>query len=414
MDPFVKAIRRGTWPRWSLWIVLLLCCDGAWAAPSVGEPNHVRVELLTMGQGLRFYSAFGHAALRVRSKDADLVYNFGYTSFEDPKLAIHFARGEATFWAATSTFARTMRHYRLVDRTVYRQQLNLTPGQHRRLAALLASTVSGPESRYQYHHYFDNCATRLRDAIDDAVDGAVREQLQGQPTAFTLRQLTREGFARVLPLLLFTDYLLGRPIEQVIDWWQAAFLPELLSQGLERVSVHGRPLAGPRITLYRRGEPLPPGNPLGAVWALAAAAVALTLLAGLAGMLYRRGNRSSGLLLLPVVLSLGLLSLPLWFAVLFTSLWELRLNELVLLFWPTDLLLLGLCWRWLRGRFVAGRLLRAYVRARVLIVSLAALGHAVGLLTQRPLIWLAVVGLPLLALHLALRRPPTPVTDPSA
>jgi hypothetical protein len=93
---------------------------------------------------------------------------------------------------------------------------------------------------------------------------------------------------------------------------------------------------------------------------------------------------------------------------LFSTVAEGRANELLLVFPPTDLALLGVALRWLRGRAVAGRLLRGYAVARLGLALLSLGGHATGLLVQEPrsLVVVALVAaVGLVALTWRLRPP---------
>jgi hypothetical protein len=56
----------------------------------------------------------------------------------------------------------------------------------------------------------------------------------------------------------------------------------------------------------------------------------------------------------------------------------------------TDLLLIGVALRWLRGRGEAGRLLRGYAMARLALVLLVLVGHATGILIQQPRVMVAL------------------------
>jgi hypothetical protein len=233
------------------------------------------------------------------------------------------------------------------------------------------------------------------------------------PSGHTLRDLTRAGFAGRLGVLLLTELLVGRRVDEPIDRWRAAFLPRLLDQELRDAGLAEEWAA----ILHRRGAPSPlDHDPLAGVKLLwAAAALSVLLAAGLA-LLARRRSRWSGLVLLVLALPLGLAALLIWALAIYSSLPELRGNELLLVLWPTDLALLWPAVRWLRGRLHAGRALRAYATVRAAVVALAALGHLVGVLYQQPRSWLlaaAALAAGLLALR-ALPRAPGPTSSTTA
>ncbi len=351
-----------------------------------------------MGPGPGLFARFGHAALRVRHTDGlDMVYNFGHTRFHDPKLVWDFLRGAALFWAEASSWRTTVSLYRADDRTIYAQPLALSPAAARRLAELLDASV-GPKKRYVYDHFDDNCSTRPRDLIDKVVGGAVRRALDEKPTDKTFRDHVRAGFAGRLDVLLGTELIMGREVDAKITRWQASFLPSEFRDAIQHVMVNGRALAGPPIVVYRRKAASPTtGDPRAGQHILWFALMVLVLFGGMGTLQLRQGKRSAGLAVLLLALTLGLLAVIPWALLFVTRLPDLSRSELTALFWPTDLLLLGLGFRLLRGRFFAGRWLRGYLAVRLGVAGVALLAQLPGWFRQ-PLVWtlLSLVSLTLL------------------
>jgi hypothetical protein len=360
------------------------------AGPSkgaVGAPRAPTVELITMGPGPGLFARFGHAALRVRHLDGhDIVYNFGYTRFDNPALVWDFLGGAALFWAEASSWQTTVASYRDDDRSLFAQPLALSPSAATRLARLLERSV-GPKSRYVYDHFDDNCSTRPRDLIDKVVGGAVRKALDRKATKQTFRDHVRVGFAGRIGVLIGIELIMGREVDSKITRWQASFLPAELRDAIQHVTVDGRALAGPPIVVYRRKSPSPTaGDPRAGLHVLWFAAMVLVLFGGMGTLQLRRGRRSVGFSVLLLALVLGLLALIPWALLFLTKLPDLWKNELTALFWPTDLLLLGFGVRLLRGRFYAGRLLRGYLRIRLGVVGVALVAQLPGWFRQ-PLVW---------------------------
>ena len=385
--------------------LLFLVC---WLAPAPARAA-AEVELLTMGPGESLYARFGHSALRVRSDDGrDLVYNFGYTRFDDPYLIWRFLRGTTVFWVQTASYQRTLIDYASDDRSMFRQSLYLTPAEHAELARLLRWNAKPENREYRYHHFRDNCATRPRDLIDRVSGGVVREQLAGRPSGLRLRLLVHQGLVGQLPLLVLCDLLLGRSLDRTLSTWEAAFLPRILMEALPTVRrVDGSPLAGPPRPEYLRREPSPlDGDPRAGDHLLRVLALVVLVLSASIAVLARRAPRVTGALLSLLALPLGLAGLLVWGVAAVTSVPELRFNENLLLLWPTDLVLTWVGLRWLRGRAAAGRVLRSYAGLRLAVPLAAALGHVFGLLVQQPLSFLAISACFGAALPLACRALP--------
>jgi hypothetical protein len=156
--------------------------------------------------------------------------------------------------------------------------------------------------------------------------------------------------------------------------WDAMFLPDYLRRGVEEYFG-----ARPEVLNQRRG-PVPEGDPLLGRYAIAAAGGLFALLVGLAALSRRRGAFRAALVLVGLVL--GLLGAVYATLAIFSTMPEMRHNELLLVFLPTDLALL----------FLRGRWLRAYLFARL------------ALLVQPVWAPLVAVGAPFLVAALGVRR----------
>ena len=156
------------------------------------------------------------------------------------------------------------------------------------------------------------------------------------------------------------------------------------------------PLAGKGERIYSRWKPQAVTDEAGmSTTVVFGAATALLALLALLGLLRAPGgSRFAGGAVLVYGLLAGVVGLLVAALVLISAVPELRQNELVLLYWPTDLLLLGVALRWLWGRPRAGRLVRGYAWFKVAVAVLWGIGQVTGVLYQRPLVvaLFAVVG----------------------
>jgi hypothetical protein len=326
-----------------------------------------------MGVGEDVFSAFGHAAICVDGR----CYNYGTADFRTPlPLTWDFIRGRALFWVSLLDEQSMVRFYRYADRTVWRQTLTLTPAQAEALAAALVASTDEKVKYYRYHHFNDNCTTRIRDLIDRATDGALKRDATSRTLSF--RQWAREGFAGHVGLLAVTELLLGRSSDQVTDTWAAMFLPSEM-----RDMVQKRLGAVPEVVYQSRRPPL-----TGARWL--GHALFITVGALLAALIWLAGRRWPRASLVPTALLLGLVALILDALFILSSFPELTRNEALLAFWPTDFAL----------PFLSRRALRGYTTVRLAVLAILALGHLVGL--TQPLSPLIMIGLPLLTIRVKL------------
>ncbi len=130
-----------------------------------------------MGPGRSVYERYGHNAIWIRDLDTgtDLVYNYGTFDFTTPGFVTNFIKGRPRYWLGVSDLGETLRQYTHAERDVVAQELNLSPAQRSELATYLAYNAL-PENRvYTYDYFLDNCSTRVRDALDRVLQGALRD-----------------------------------------------------------------------------------------------------------------------------------------------------------------------------------------------------------------------------------------------
>jgi len=357
------------------------------------------VHLYTMGVGQALFERFGHAAIclhQPRRASEDLCFNYGTADFQTPvPLTWSFLRGRAEFWVATMTRRTMMAHYRTIDRTVWRQVLPLTDEQARAVARRLLHDAQ-PENRYfTYHHFDDNCTTRLRDLIDEATHGRLREGSDDR-MPFTYRDVVRRGFAADTWLVVSSDLFLGRASDVAPTRWQAMFLPEVF-----RAEVARRFEAPPVVLYARRGPPIDTNDP---GWAVRLWLVLIGLLLTVPVLLAFKWRRWEQTLVAFPATALGSIGLLLWAVAVVSPLPELRWNEALLLFIPIDLSLPFISRRWRRR--LAG--------VRLAIVGVAALLLAVGVL--RSPLWAAMVmvAVPLIGCAGLRSPPPGPLRGPTS
>ena len=333
------------------------------AAPSPALPGDrpPLIDVYTMGPGDELFSRFGHAAICVTDAQSPLgrCYNYGTADFSTPgPLTWSFVRGRALFWVSVRPLPAMLRSYADEDRTLWRQRLPLPAAAARALAVTLHAADVREATYYRYHHFNDNCTTRVRDLVDAATGGALHRDTAA-PGDPPLREYVRRGFAGQPLLLLLTDLLLGRAADRPTSRWQGMFLPELLRSELQM-----RLGAAPEV-VYTRRQPILFGSSLGGPWLL----VPLGALLLVAELATRRRPRWGAKL---VGAGLGLVGLLVAGLAACSALPELRYNEAVLLCLPSDLLLLGLPVRWAV----------AYARLRLCGLLLCAGALAASLLIQ--------------------------------
>jgi Domain of unknown function (DUF4105) len=347
------------------------------------------IELVTMGVGSLIWERHGHIALCVREADShdDRCYNYGIGDFRHPLgMAWGFFRGTQSFWVGKASVSDMLSIYLHADRTIWVQPLPLTAEQKKQVIAKLEHDILEPNKFYAYDHFWDNCTTRVRNVIDEAIGGklaAMNEPTDGR----TFRDLAREGFYGMRVPLLVTDLAMGRVTDRVPTYHERMFLPQYL-----REAVHKLWGIAPIAAYERRGPPAPPDGPSGRVW-FAIVIVLLTSPAWVFRRLGRRGGNPGRLARIGLAVSIlpyVLLGSVLLFLAIISPLPYVRWNETCLVLLPLDVLALVLSP--LRRRL--------YARGRLVMLAALAMLDLVGVIKQPllaailwPAIPLAVVGL---------------------
>lgn len=226
------------------------------AAEEIGAA--LRVSVLTFGQGKEVFELFGHNALRIQNliTGEDLAYNWGMFSFDEPNFLGRFLSGDTRYWVEAFPTPWLLDVYAKQNRETEEQELALTPPQRFTLDSLVRENAREENRYYRYDYFRDNCSTRLRDALNAALGGALERRFVPINTEWTYRsesvRLTAEaGLAQA-----GIDVALGPRADDPITAWQSMFIPMRLRDYLRDVTVptaEGRvmPLVLTERELYR-------------------------------------------------------------------------------------------------------------------------------------------------------------------
>ena len=206
-------------------------------SPSVS--SRFIISVLTFGPGDAIFERYGHNAIRVRDTvtGSDLAYNWGMFAFEDPGFLRRFLSGETRYWVAAFPSQPLIEVYQSQDRATEEQILALTPTQAEALALAVARNALPAHREYRYDYFRDNCSTRVRDALDDALGGILRPQFTALQTDLTYRSESRRLSAPDPFAQAGIELALGPKADTRMTAWETMFIPMRLRDHLRSVTV---------------------------------------------------------------------------------------------------------------------------------------------------------------------------------
>ncbi|GAB3343254.1 DUF4105 domain-containing protein [Marilutibacter aestuarii] len=386
-----------------LWLLLALSA-GAWA--QAGDAP--RIGVVTMQPGEVFFERFGHNAILVEDPATGeaTAYNFGYFDPTEPDFVARFVKGHMRYQLAALPIAQDLRYYEQVGRGVSIQWLALTDAQARALAASLAENARPENAHYRYDYFTDNCSTRVRDALDATLGGALARQTQGRSHGTSFRSEALRLASPAPWMWLGFDIGLGPAADVPQPLWGESFVPMRLASALREVAnpATGKPLVESEQDVLPHRLPPEPVERARAWWPWALAGVLLGY--GMAWLARHRPRlvAATALPIWALAGTLGALMLFIWFGTEHRFGWA---NRNLFLLSPLCWLLLPGGWRIARGR-AGGRLFGLVLAAVAVLPVVGLFSYWLPVSPQQNLHWIVVLGPVHAGLWVALRSKAAP------
>ena len=356
--------------------LMLVAVAPAHAGIANAPGANLRVSLITYGPGETYWERFGHDAIELRDSVSGeaINFNYGVFDFNEKNFFLNFARGRMHYLMDAAPSALDESDFIDSGRSVTRQSLALSADQAAALRDFLLWNLRPENAGYRYDYYVDNCTTRVRDALNQALGGVLKTQLGARPGGMTYRQQTVRLMSAQPWLMLVLDLGLGPYADQPLNAWQESFLPMVLQAQLREVRVdngHGglQPLVQNERLVSPNRLQVPPATAPDLRPPLALAGLLLAALIVLTRRTWRPGFVALGTLYLSAAGLVGILLLALWTLTSHHAAWA---NANLLLFNPLAFALLPTLWRARRGvmpsRFTQGVILLQLVAALVAVL----------------------------------------------
>ena len=243
---------RLTHPKQILFTVSVLISTGHSFYANAQLSDSAQVSILTIYPGDAIYSLWGHSALRIEdtATQTDISYNYGTFDFRSPiSFMLRFAYGKLDYQLSLNHSTALIEHSWLaLERGVVEQRLNMTAEEIRTLFRYLSINAL-PENRvYRYDFLYDNCATRILDALEFALQTQIADSTS---TGVSFRNLIRPYLHKHAALDLAINLAMGSPVDHSATQRQLSFLPVELQILLENSQTGaGSPMVAQTDTLY--------------------------------------------------------------------------------------------------------------------------------------------------------------------
>jgi hypothetical protein len=255
---------------------------------------------------------------------------------------------------------------------------------------------------YRYYYFKDTCSTRVRDLLNDALDGQLYKEFSQKAAPTNLRKIV-QTYTRPLSFVdLILDILMNDRIDAPLNQWDEAFLPVALRRMLLQSANPALKTSTKTSPLVSQSEliielPLPPTPPLSGhhFYLIAGGLTGFFTLLALSS--FKRGliaNSASAIRLLGAAAlfygtTMGILGLILAANWLWLDNPDGSHNANLWFFWPLDLIYIFWGWRWLirakqisYARLLDQRMAFHYQDFHLIVASLGVILWYSGLINQ--------------------------------
>ncbi|MDP5231695.1 MAG: DUF4105 domain-containing protein [Cellulophaga sp.] len=226
----------------SILLYTLLIAAFGFSQPELSSSS--TISILTVGTADELHSKFGHSAIRVQDAvlGIDVVYNYGFFDFSTPNFYVKFTRGKLLYRLVRERFSDFLYGYELENRWVREQELDLSTDQKNELLKFLEVNYL-PENRYyKYDFLFDNCSTRLPDALKSVLKEDLVFDYSHIQNRYTFRELIHQNLEVNSWSNFGIDLALGSVIDREAMPYEQLFLPIYVYQQLPYNTLNSKKL----------------------------------------------------------------------------------------------------------------------------------------------------------------------------
>jgi len=248
----------------ALFILFLIFVIGITSAQSNILSPEAEISVLTIGPGASLNDSFGHNGFRIKDdiKGTDIVFNYGVYDFNAPNFYLKFAQGKLNYLIGVNYYEDFFNDYISQNRTIKEQVLNLSQSEKQKLFDYLINNYKPENRRYLYDFFFDNCATKIKEVTNIALDNTIQFNEPKDFEQQTFRELIHSHLNRNSWGCFGIDLALGSVIDKKASPEEHMFLPKYIHEffGNATIKNSGEPLVKANKILYKKIDNETPTN----------------------------------------------------------------------------------------------------------------------------------------------------------
>lgn len=230
-------------------LILILFITSASNAQFGSLSPAAEISIITIGPGAELYDKFGHSAFRIKDSlsGVDVAFNYGVYDFNTPNFYTKFAQGKLLYELKVEYYQSFQQRYVEENRWIKEQVLNLTKPEKQAVSDFLWNNALPENKKYKYDFFFDNCATKIRDVLQEVLgnkleytDGYITEEL-------SFRDLIQQNLQANTWGSLGIDIALGAVIDLKAKPIEYQFLPYYIYEGAIHAVIHRNNEAEPLV-----------------------------------------------------------------------------------------------------------------------------------------------------------------------
>ena len=201
--------------------------------------SNTKISVLTVGSADESHSLYGHTALRINdaTTDFDFIYNYGMFDFSTENFVLKFVKGDMQYFAAAYPYIDFEYSYRVENRSIYEQVLNLSLEEKQILFEKLNSSLRSDDKFYTYKFIDRNCTTKVVDILNEVLQNKPiqKKNIDSKTYRDVLYPYAKNHFYQELGI----NIIFGKKVDEQAT---AIFLPFDFYENLKTTTYRNKPL----------------------------------------------------------------------------------------------------------------------------------------------------------------------------